>query len=197
MAKLLYQGHASVRLVTQDSQVIYIDPFAGEGYDLPASLVLITHDHHDHNALHLVTQKPGCRVITAQQALAGGEYHRFSLGSICVESVPACNRNHPQNQCVGYLLTVDGRTLYHAGDTSRTKAMSAQLAPLRLDYALLPIDGIYNMDVNEASLCADLIGAAHSIPIHMAPGRWFDPQLAAQFHAKGRLILTPGEEIEL
>ena len=30
----LYQGHGSLRIVTADEKVIYIDPYAGEGYDL-------------------------------------------------------------------------------------------------------------------------------------------------------------------
>ena len=45
---LLYQGHASLRIVTGDDKVIYIDPFSGEGYDMPADLILQTHDHFDH-----------------------------------------------------------------------------------------------------------------------------------------------------
>lgn len=42
MAKLLYQGHGSLRLITDSGKVIYIDPFAGEGYDVPADLILVT-----------------------------------------------------------------------------------------------------------------------------------------------------------
>ena len=40
---LLYQGHGSLRIVTCEGKVIYIDPYAGEGYDLSADLILITH----------------------------------------------------------------------------------------------------------------------------------------------------------
>ena len=40
---LLYQGHGSLRIVTSDKKVIYIDPYAGEGYDLPADLILVSH----------------------------------------------------------------------------------------------------------------------------------------------------------
>ena len=49
MADFLYQGHGSFRLVSDAGCVIYIDPFAGEGYDLPADLVLVSHEHGDHN----------------------------------------------------------------------------------------------------------------------------------------------------
>ena len=36
---LLYQGHGSLRITTADNKVIYIDPYAGDGYDLPADLI--------------------------------------------------------------------------------------------------------------------------------------------------------------
>ena len=43
MSKLLYQGHGSLRIVTSERKVIYIDPYAGEGYDLPADLITDLH----------------------------------------------------------------------------------------------------------------------------------------------------------
>ena len=38
--RLLYQGHGSLRIVTKEGKVIYIDPFAGEGYDAAAQTKL-------------------------------------------------------------------------------------------------------------------------------------------------------------
>ena len=32
-AKLLYMGHASLRITTPENKVIYIDPYAGKGYE--------------------------------------------------------------------------------------------------------------------------------------------------------------------
>ena len=49
MAELLYQGHGSFRICTAAGAVIYVDPFAGDGYDRAADLVLVTHEHYDHN----------------------------------------------------------------------------------------------------------------------------------------------------
>ena len=196
MAQLTYQGHGSLRIVSSAGAVLYLDPFAGEGYDLPADLILVTHDHYDHNQVDLVTRKPGCRVITFREALEGGEYHSFSACGFEISAVVAGNRNHDPACCVGFLITVDGKKLYAAGDTSTTEAMSG-FAALGLDWALLPIDGVYNMDPEEASRAAALIGAAHSVPIHTKPGALFDEEMAARFSAPGKTVIRPGETVTL
>lgn len=196
MATLLYQGHGSYRIVTSNQTVVYIDPFAGEGYDLPADLILVTHQHSDHNQTDLPAKKPDCEIITERDALKGRQYNTFQTKGVTVEAVEAYNKNHSRDGCVGYIVTVDGITLYASGDTSTTGQMKT-FAARKLDYALLPADGIYNMDLEEASACADLIGAKHSIPIHLKPGALFDRGRAERFTGKNRLIVQPGEEIEL
>ncbi len=196
MAKLYYQGHGSYRIISKDNVVIYFDPFAGKGYDIPADLILVTHQHGDHNQIGKVTKKASCTVIQETDALKGGKYNGFDVQGVHIQAVPAYNKNHGKTDSVGYVITVDGIRIYGSGDTSTTKEM-VELAALKLDYALLPIDGIYNMGPKEATACAELIGAKHSIPIHMKPGELFDRKIAEQFTAKNRLIMAPGEEIEL
>ncbi|MCL2478386.1 MAG: MBL fold metallo-hydrolase [Treponema sp.] len=195
--KLLYQGHGSLRVTASDGTVIYLDPYAGKGYDKPADLILITHQHDDHTQVDLITnKKPGCRIITNAEALAGGKHNSFSIGNIKIESVEAGNKNHDPKQCVGFIVTVDKIKLYFCGDTSKTKSMET-FAQKKIDYAFLPCDGIYNMDMEEAAECARLIGARFNIPIHMKPGELFDAKRADTFKAPNRLIVPAGEEIIL
>lgn len=196
MATLYYQGHGSYRFTTRAGMVIYLDPYAGGGYDLPADLILVTHQHSDHNQVQKVPQKPGCRLITQAEALAGGRHNTFTVGEVTVEATEAANRNHDPSRCVGYLLTLDGKLVYAAGDTSTTAQMQ-QLAGRGLDYALLPIDGVYNMGPQEASRCAALLGARHTIPVHVKPGALYDRAAAERFTAPGRILLEPGQELEL
>ena len=197
--RILYQGHGSLRIVTGEGKVIYIDPYAGEGYDLPADLILITHGHQDHTAVKLIKKKnEGCQTITWKEALVKGEYKTFDLGYAVVEAVQAGNnKNHSIKKCVGWVITLSGgMTVYATGDTSTTEQM-AELANRQIDYAFFVCDGVYNMDMDEAIACAKLVNAKHSIPYHMAPGKLFNAERAEMFDVPGRLIIPAGEEIIL
>ena len=196
MPKLLYQGHGSFRLTTDGGAVIYIDPYAGGGYDKPADAILVSHQHADHNQLSLITQKDGCTVISEAEALAGGRFNEFDLHGVKVEAVEANNKNHPSDQCVGFIVTADGVKIYFSGDTSKTNQM-AGFAAKKIDYAFLCCDGYYNMGLEEAAECAALIGAKHNVPVHMKPGELFDQALAEQFTGPNRLIVEAGKEITL
>lgn len=197
--RLLYQGHGSLRIVTADGKVIYVDPYAGEGYDLPADLILVSHDHQDHCAVDLIKNRSeGCQVIYHTDALKDGKYKTYDLGFAVVEAVQAGNnRNHDIRKCVGWLITLPGGiSVYATGDTSTTEQM-AELAERDIHYAFFVCDGRFNMDMEEAIACAKLVQARNSIPYHMAPGSLFDPERAELFDVPGRLILPAGEEIVL
>ena len=199
---LLYMGHASLRIVTPDEKVIYIDPYAGDSYDLPADLILVTHEHFDHNDINRVkSQSEDCRIITWREALDGGKHQSFDLPYVSVEAVEAGNnRFHDLSKCVGYVLRFpNGVSVYVSGDTSTTAQM-ADMAEMQIDYAFFCCDGVYNMDPAEAARCAELVGANHNSPYHTAStdsGKIFDYDHADQFDAPNRLILSPGDEIEL
>ena len=167
---LLYMGQASLRIITEDGKVIYIDPFAGQDSDyLPsADLILITHSHFDHCDMSKIKSKnDGCITITQTEALQGGVHNTFSLGFVTVEAVEAgFNQMHDARACVGYVLTFrNGKSVYVTGDTSTTEQMP-KLRDKQIDYAFYCTDGVFNMDNEEAARCAAMVGAKHNIPYH-------------------------------
>ena len=164
MSELLYEGHGSFRLTSESGAVFYIDPYAGDDYGVPADVILITHEHGDHNRVEIVAKKETTEIFRETDFLKNGVYGEKLLCGARVYAVEAYNKNHPIDKCVGYVIEIDGKKLYFAGDTSTTKDMKTKLKDAKLDYAFLPTDGIYNMDVKEASKCAKLIDAAHSVP---------------------------------
>ena len=195
MPRLLYQGHGSYRLTADDGRIIFVDPYKGAGYDAPADIILVTHQHHDHNKIQRCAQKPGCRIITNVEALESGKHNSFDVDGITIRAVEAMNRMHDPKECVGYIITLDGVKLYASGDTSQTAQM-ASFAALELDYALFPGDGIFNMGLREAAACAHLIGAKHNIIIHLKPGESVRRR-AEKWDAPNKLIIEPSEEIAL
>ena len=196
MPKLLYQGHGSYRLTADDGRVIQIDPYAGKGYDTPVSIILITHQHPDHNRSQICLKAPDCRIITNKEALAGGKHNSFDVDGILIQAVEAKGLFHSPGKCVGYIITIDGVKLYAGGDTSGTRQMET-FAEMELDYAILPGGGFLTMGLKEAAACAMLIGAKHNIIVHLKPGSLFDRKKAEMWKAPNKLIVEPGQEIIL
>lgn len=194
--QLLYIGRSALRIISADCTVLYIDPYAGEGYDVAADIILVTHQHDDHNQISLVPRKEDCVIISETEALEGGKHNTFSIKGIEIEAVTASNELHDPKYSVGYIITIDGIKIYAAGDTDKTGQMGT-FAEEEIDYAFLPCDGKYNMGPVQAAACAEIIGAKHNIPYHTSGDASFSMSNAEAFNAPNSRIIEPGEMIEL
>jgi L-ascorbate metabolism protein UlaG (beta-lactamase superfamily) len=158
---------------------IYTDPLSIKKKDT-ADIVVITHAHGDHfspdnldkvvgpNTILIApadinyTGKVGKRIVLTP----GQEYDAFNC--VHIKAVAAYNINktsfHPKaNNWVGYLITVNGVTIYHAGDTERIPEMKN----LTCDIALLPLGQTYTFDsVDDAVEAAKDVQAKLAIPMH-------------------------------
>ena len=197
MSKLIFQGHGSYKFITNNNQIIYVDPFIDSDYSEPADLILVTHEHQDHNQIELVTKKDNTVILRSKDMNINGEYLIKNIDGIEVEAVEAYNKNHKKEDCVGYILRFDNLVIYCSGDTSLTDDMINKIPNYNVDYCLLPIDGIYNMSPEEACECAEYIKAKHTIPIHMKPYDKFNKEMANRFNHSSRLIVEPDKEIIL
>jgi L-ascorbate metabolism protein UlaG (beta-lactamase superfamily) len=188
---LTYFGQSSMKIKTSKGTVVYIDPYAPGDYSEKADVILVSHEHQDHNKIDLVAQKTGCKVLRVVDTInADNSYNNFTVVDVKIEPVPAANKNHPIGSTNGYILNFDGVVVYHASDTSKLDSM-ASLKARSIDYAFFPIDGQYNMGPAEATESAKLVGAKRNIPFHIGKSEVKD------FKADNVLVLTSGQTIEL
>jgi len=177
-------GHDSFR-IDGDGVVIYLDPYRLKGGP-KADLILTTHDHSDHTSPADVgmIQKPDTTIVTIRTAAAklSGQIQTVAPGDqvtvkgVGIKAVPAYNVNklnksgvpfHPKEAGhVGYLITVKGIQIYHAGDSDFIPEMKG-LAP---DVALLPVSGLYVMTAEEAAEAAAAINPKVAVPMHVGEG---------------------------
>ncbi len=186
---LLFIGHASVKLRTSSGKVIYIDPYFPTkfNYSEPADYILVTHAHSDHNKVSLCTKNDNCQLITWKEALINKEYKIFDDGEVRIEAVPGGGRgSHIAAGNVGYIVTFDGISVYHAADCDFTED-KYYLKNKDIDYALYTVNDVYTMGPEEATEMADYIGSRVNIPIHGDDDNY--PRQREEFDADGYMKL--------
>ena len=190
VAGLHWLGHDSFRLDTPQGPV-YFDPFQIAGGP-PATLVLASHDHFDHCVAEEVDKVRGPNTVVVTEADCARKLGRgakvmkpgdtLRVGDIEVRAVPAYNTDkqfHPKaNGWLGFVVTVGGVSLYHAGDTDFIPEMDG----LEVDVALLTVSGTYVMTAEQAALAALAIKPRLVIPMHYGAivGEAGDAQRLAQ-----------------
>ena len=205
-------GHASFQIKAEGKN-IYIDPYEGE-YAEKADLVLVTHSHFDHcdtskikkvmkeNTVIICPPECVSRLSGNVKAIKPGE--KIEVNGVIVEAVHAYNYKrfrspgnpfHPKGFGNGYIITVGGKRIYHAGDTDFIPEMK-DLKNISL--ALLPSGGTYTMDNSEAAEAALAIKPEAVIPMH----RWdSDPEVFRRKVEESSdikvILLNPGEEYEM
>jgi L-ascorbate metabolism protein UlaG (beta-lactamase superfamily) len=117
---------------------------------------------------------------------------RTEIGAVTVDAIPACHGEgmddaYRLGPFLGYVMSAGGARVYHAGDTVLFDGLAERLRELRVDLALLPINGrdadreaegiVGNMDAREAAQLAREIGADAAVPLHwdMFAGNPGDP----------------------
>jgi L-ascorbate metabolism protein UlaG (beta-lactamase superfamily) len=170
---LQWLGHDAFTLTGE--KTVYIDPYEVKEAGA-ADIICVTHDHFDHcspedikkvqRADTVIVAPEDCfkKLTGNRQAIKAGE--KLTIDGIEIEAVPAYNLNkdfHPRaNGWIGYIITVGGFRIYHAGDTDHIPEMKG----FKADIALLPVSGTYVMTADEAAEAALDIKPAIAIPMH-------------------------------
>jgi len=102
----------------------------------------------------------------------------------------------------GFVLNLEGKQIYFAGDTALTLEMKLIADLYKLDYAIFPIGGHYTMGVDDAIIAAKYVACDQVIGVHYNtfPPISIDTEDAvAKFKRENKTLLLPqiGETIEL
>jgi len=179
---LTWLGHSCVLL--SGTKKVLIDPFVPEGSVASADpdIVAITHGHRDHLGEAAALKKPVvaigeiARYLQAQGLPAEGMNigGTIVVGGVSFTMTPAVHSagidsatgSLPGGAAAGYVIRMDGVSVYHAGDTALFSDMKLIGDLYHPDIALLPIGGRYTMGTREAMMAANFVGAKTVIPIH-------------------------------
>ena len=176
---ITWLGHDGFALQSGGLTIV-IDPYKLTRA-IKADILLITHSHYDHCSVDDIPSvlQAGAIVITDAESAAAMAQKGISADIRCVkpgdemevkgvriEVVPAYNvgkKFHPKKKSLlGFIVTLDGCRIYHAGDTD----LIEEMAGFNADIALLPVSGTYVMTAGEAVEAAKRIKPKVAIPMH-------------------------------
>ena len=215
---IIWTGHDGFRV--QNDFILYFDPYQLNSPQ-PADIILITHEHFDH-----FSEKDISKIISSKTLLIcpyeledkasafpsknvflrPWEEYKTSLSNISVKAIPAYNINkfrapgipfHPkEDNKLGYVVSIAGIKIYHAGDTDNIPEMK-KLRELKIDIALLPVSGTYVMTPEEAAEAAEIIEPKVAIPMHwgaIVAGRKEAEKFKKLVESKGIQVVIPEKE---
>jgi L-ascorbate metabolism protein UlaG (beta-lactamase superfamily) len=224
--KIQFIGHAAFYIESGGFKAL-IDPIIKDNPLAQVSLddfkeishIFVTHGHSDHlgDTIELAKKHKalvvtnfeiatflGTKGIQAHPMHIGGRT-KMDFGS--VKLTPALHGSGIQTpdgiydggNPGGFVLNIDGISLYHAGDTGLT--MDMQLLECEsIDVAMLPIGGNFTMDIEDASKAVTFIKPKKVIPMHYNTFGLIqaDPEAFKRIVKDAEvIILKPNESIEI
>ncbi|WP_039043955.1 metal-dependent hydrolase [Sporosarcina sp. ZBG7A] len=188
-----YHGHSIVKIKTGD-KVILIDPYI-TGNDLTdlvvanekPDVILLTHGHNDHVGDTIEIAKASGALVVAPNELAvwlgwqGLETHGMNIGGACefdfgtvkfTKAFHSSSYTTDDQQLIymgmpaGILFMAEGKTIYHAGDTSLFGDMELIGKRHDIDIAFLPIGDNFTMGPEDAAYAVELLSPKLTVPVH-------------------------------
>lgn len=224
--KLRFFSHSAFQLTTKSNKKILIDPFFDgnptspiKSNEVSADFIILTHGHGDHigdalkiakkdNSLFICVNELANYVASkgfkAHNMHIGGSYN-FDFGRVkftIAHHGSMTSDNYYAGEASGVLITCDGKTVYHTGDTGLFYDMKLIGEMNPIDYMLLPIGDNFTMGITDAVKAVELANPKFAIPMHYNtfPVINADPndfKNKIEQLGKKSIVLAYGQEIEL
>lgn len=188
--KLKYFSHSAFQLTTNSGKSVLIDPFLDDNptspvksSDVNADYIILTHGHGDHLGDALKIAKRVDPLFICCNELANyiikkgfrahnmhiGGAHNFDFGRIkftIAHHGSMTPDEYYAGEPAGVLISCDGVTVYHTGDTGLFYDMKLIGEMNSIDYMLLPIGDNFTMGINDAVKAVELTQPKVAIPMH-------------------------------
>jgi L-ascorbate metabolism protein UlaG (beta-lactamase superfamily) len=189
MVKLTYHGHSVFEIKTEQHFLI-IDPFLSGNTNakikpsqVKADYIILTHAHGDHlgdafeiaknnnatviavNELANYASEKGCKAHNMH--IGGG--HNFPFGRVKF-TIAHHGSSSPDGRYMGepagVVIAINGKNIYHAGDTGLFLDMRliGEITPL--DAVLVPIGDNFTMGIDDAVKAVEFLNPKLAIPMH-------------------------------
>ncbi len=160
-------GHACVYIKASNDKTIIIDPHDGlsiglEKPGIKGDIILVTHDHFDHNAVDTVL-KENSRVFKEFRG-------SIDLGWARIEGYKSYHdkfMGKRRGENTIYIISIEGCKIAHLGDLGEyplRKELHEKLT--ELDLLVIPIGGVYTISPDEAWELITTLQPRNVMPIH-------------------------------
>jgi L-ascorbate metabolism protein UlaG (beta-lactamase superfamily) len=188
--KLKYFSHSAFLVTSSNGDKILIDPFLDENptspvksADVEADYIILSHGHGDHLGDAFKIAKRCNSMFICVNELANycsskgfivhnmhiGGSHPFDFGRVkftIAHHGSLTPDNNYVGEAAGILLTVDGKIIYHTGDTGLFYDMKLIGEMNKVDYMLLPIGDNFTMGIEDAVKAAEFVNPGVVVPMH-------------------------------
>ncbi len=186
--KIRWYGHASFLIIASDGTKIITDPYEPGGYggaisygkipDAP-EMVLVSHQHEDHNYVKGVPGKP--EIISDK-----GEREAKGIKFKGIPSYHDASRGKERGENIIFCFTLDGMRICHLGDLGHRLGKEEMTQIGEVDLLLIPVGGTYTLDPKGATEVWEDLKPKITIPMHFKTPKCGFPLAPVEEFLKGK-----------